>query len=79
LGLLDLAVNRVTAIKGAVLFDLQATRGPPLVFGGRIVFVFAFGALKLNDVPGHGQSFPFILNPGLTAKAFKARVIESKK
>jgi hypothetical protein len=47
-------VNRVPTIKGAILFDLQTTWGPPFILGGRIIFIFALGALKLNDVSGHG-------------------------
>jgi hypothetical protein len=50
----------MTAIKRAVLFDLQATRGAPLIFSGGVILVLALSALKLNNISGH-VPYPVIL------------------
>jgi hypothetical protein len=50
-------MDRMFAVKGAEFFDFQATRRPALIFCGRIVFIFALSALKLDNVSGHKSPY----------------------
>jgi hypothetical protein len=65
-------MNGVAAIEGAVFLDFQAARRAPFIFGGGIVFVFALGALQLDDVPRHVCLPRRLSSPGYKGRALVA-------